>query len=54
MYERDSEEQMLDAARRAGMIPLRDACLARVRQGDTTFEEVLRITMANRGEEAPE
>ena len=45
---------MLEAARRAGMIPLRDACLARVRQGDTTFEEVVRITMAGREDEAPE
>ena len=51
---RASEAQLFEAARHAGMVPLRDACLARVRDGDTTFEEVLRVTMAGREEEAHE
>ena len=54
MYERASEAQLFEAARQAGMIPLRDACLARVRDGDTTLEEVLHVTMAGREEGAHE
>ncbi|OFW05317.1 MAG: hypothetical protein A3H96_07635 [Acidobacteria bacterium RIFCSPLOWO2_02_FULL_67_36] len=33
-----------DAARAAGMISMREECLALVRSGDTTLEEVLRVT----------
>ena len=52
MYERASEADLLAAAKRGGMIPLREACLARVRDGDTTFEEVLRVTAKGGGEAA--
>ncbi len=51
-YERASEADVLEAAKRGGMIPLREACLARVRDGDTTFEEVLRVTTKGGGEAA--
>ena len=52
MYERASEADVLEAAKRGGMIPLREACLARVRDGDTTVEEVLRVTTRGGGEAA--
>ena len=39
-----SEAKLLEAARRAGMVTLRDECLARVGSGETTLEELLRIT----------
>ena len=49
MHERASEADVLEAAKRGGMIPLREACIARVRDGDTTFEEVLRVTTKGGG-----
>ena len=49
MHERASEAGVLEAAKRGGMIPLREACLARVRDGETTFEEVLRVTTQGGG-----
>ena len=49
MHERASEADVLEAAKRGGMIPLREACLAQVRDGDTTFEEVLRVTTKGGG-----
>ena len=52
MHERASEADVLEAAKRGGMIPLREACLARVRDGDTTFEEVLRVTPKGGGKAA--
>ena len=53
MDERASEADVLEAAKRGGMIPLREACLARVRDGETTFEEVLRVTTPRKVEEQP-
>jgi len=41
---RASEAAVLDAARREGMRMLREECLARVREGITTLEEVVRVT----------
>jgi type II secretory ATPase GspE/PulE/Tfp pilus assembly ATPase PilB-like protein len=38
------ESKVLEAAGRSGMITLREDCLNRVRQGDTTLEELVRIT----------
>ena len=44
ILERASESRLAEAAARAGMIPLRDECLARVMEGETTLEEVVRLT----------
>jgi len=44
VLERASDARVLDAARRGGMITLREECLAVVQAGDTTLEEVLRVT----------
>jgi type IV pilus assembly protein PilB len=41
---RASEPNLLAAARRNGMSTLREQCLARVREGLTTLEEVVRVT----------
>jgi type IV pilus assembly protein PilB len=43
---RASEAKLVEAAQRLGMITLRDECLACVRTGDTTLEELVRITVA--------
>ena len=40
------ESELLHVARRNGMITLREACLASVRNGNTTLEELVRITQA--------
>ena len=44
ILERASESKLADAAIRAGMVPLREECLARVMEGETTLEEVVRLT----------
>ena len=52
MNERASEIELTEVAKRAGMTTLRDACLARVADGTTTLEEVIRVTMAGHDDEA--
>jgi type II secretory ATPase GspE/PulE/Tfp pilus assembly ATPase PilB-like protein len=44
VLERASEQRLLDAARHGGMRTLREECLARVVEGQTTLEEVVRVT----------
>ena len=44
ILERASDARILDAARRGGMTTLREECLALVAAGETTLEEVLRVT----------
>jgi type IV pilus assembly protein PilB len=46
-----SEAGVAAAAREAGMTTLRAAGVARARRGDTTFEEVLRVTRVDTGPE---
>ncbi len=48
MHDRSSEVELTEVARRTGFISLRDTCLARVADGTTTLEEVIRVTMAGR------
>jgi type IV pilus assembly protein PilB len=38
------ENKVLEASRRSGTVTLREECLNRVRNGDTTLEELVRIT----------
>ena len=54
MHERASEITLTELAKRSGMTTLRDACMARVADGTTTLEEVIRVTMAGREDEAGE
>ena len=44
VLDRASDAKVLDAARRSGMSTLREECLALVSAGETTLEEVLRVT----------
>jgi type IV pilus assembly protein PilB len=44
ILERAPESRVSDAAARGGMVGLRDECLARVMEGETTLEEVVRLT----------
>ena len=44
LLEHGSEARLIEAALRSGMITLRDECLARVLEGETTLEEVVRLT----------
>jgi type II secretory ATPase GspE/PulE/Tfp pilus assembly ATPase PilB-like protein len=44
ILERAPDARILDAARRGGMTTLREECLALVAAGETTLEEVLRVT----------
>ncbi len=44
ILERASESKLAEAAARAGMVALRDECLTRVMEGETTLEEVVRLT----------
>ena len=44
VLERASDARLLESARRGGMTTLREECLALVRAGETTLEEVLRVT----------
>ena len=48
VYERASDRALLDAARREGMRTLREECLDLVTRGETTLEEVLRVTQERR------
>jgi type II secretory ATPase GspE/PulE/Tfp pilus assembly ATPase PilB-like protein len=44
---RASDAKLLEMARQGGMVTLRDQCLGRVRNGETTLEELVRITVAS-------
>jgi type IV pilus assembly protein PilB len=44
ILERAPESRISDAAARGGMVALRDECLMRVMEGETTLEEVVRLT----------
>jgi type IV pilus assembly protein PilB len=44
ILKRASEGKLAEAAARSGMIGLRDECLNRVMEGETTLEEVVRLT----------
>jgi type IV pilus assembly protein PilB len=44
ILERAPESKLAEAAARGGMVSLRDECLTRVREGETTLEEVVRLT----------
>ena len=44
LLERASEGRLYEAALGAGTVPLRAECLNRVIEGETTLEEVVRIT----------
>ena len=46
MHENASEARLLETAKREGMHTLREECLIRVKDGSTTLEEVIRVTMA--------
>ena len=50
MHEGATEMQLIEAAKRDGMLTLREVCLDRVKDGSTTLEEVLRVTMARAAE----
>lgn len=45
IHARASREELTQAARAAGMTPLREAVLAKVLRGETTFEEMQRLMM---------
>ena len=47
MLERASEITLTEMARRLGMTTLREASMARVVDGTTTVDEVMRVTMAS-------
>ena len=44
ILERASESKLAEAAARGGTVALRDECLTRVMEGETTLEEVVRLT----------
>jgi type IV pilus assembly protein PilB len=44
ILERAPDARLFEAARRAGLTSLREECLSLVEQGETTLEEVLRVT----------
>jgi type II secretory ATPase GspE/PulE/Tfp pilus assembly ATPase PilB-like protein len=46
MLERASEIKLTEMAKRSGMTTLREASMARVVDGTTTVDEVIRVTMA--------
>ena len=52
MHEGAAESKLLEAARGAGMQTLREECLDRVRDGSTTLEEVIRVTLARHADGA--
>ena len=47
MLDRASEMELAEMAKQSGMTSLRDASMARVVDGTTTVEEVIRVTMAS-------
>ena len=47
MLERASEIALTETATRSGMTTLRDASIARVIDGTTTLEEVIRVTIGS-------
>jgi type IV pilus assembly protein PilB len=48
VFDRATDRALLDAARRDGMRTLREECLDLVTRGETTLEEVLRVTQERR------
>ena len=44
ILERGPESRLMEAAARNGTVFLREECLARVTEGETTLEEVVRLT----------
>jgi len=44
VLERATDVRIFDAARQDGLRSLREECLSLVTRGDTTLEEVLRVT----------
>ena len=52
MHDQASELKLTETAKESGMTTLRDACLARVADGTTTLEEVIRVTTTSRYDEA--
>jgi type IV pilus assembly protein PilB len=44
VMERAPESRLMEAAQRGGTLTLREECLARVTEGETTLEEVVRLT----------
>ena len=51
MHESASEARLLETAKLEGMYTLREECLERVKDGSTTLEEVIRVTMARSADE---
>ena len=51
MHAGATEMQLIEAAKREGMLTLREVCLDRVTDGSTTLEEVIRVTMARAPED---
>jgi len=49
MLERAPDTKLFEAARRAGLTSLREECLGLVAKGETTLEEVLRVTQERLG-----
>ena len=48
VFDRAPDRPLVDAARKSGMRTLREECLALVSRGETTLEEVLRVTQERR------
>ena len=48
VFDRAADRALVDAARKSGMRTLREECLALVSRGETTLEEVLRVTQERR------
>jgi len=53
ILERATDVKLFDAARRGGLTSLREECLALVARGETTLEEVLRVTQDRIGSSPP-
>jgi len=53
VLERAPDARLFEAARRAGLTSLREECLRLVAQGETTLEEVLRVTQERYDASAP-
>jgi type IV pilus assembly protein PilB len=53
VLERAPDARLFEAARRGGLTSLREECLSMVAQGETTLEEVLRVTQERYDASAP-
>jgi general secretion pathway protein E len=53
ILERATDVKLFEAARRGGLTSLREECLALVARGETTLEEVLRVTQDRIGSSPP-